>query len=70
MTWPFGQAPGTWSPYTYDSLNFLADGVEEAGDAAPENRQPATVVIVETDADGQLHVDREWAEAVGAPYRK
>ena len=27
----FGQDPGTWSPYTYDSLNFLADGVEQAG---------------------------------------
>jgi branched-chain amino acid transport system substrate-binding protein len=29
----FGEDPGTWSPYTYDSLNFLADGVEEAGSA-------------------------------------
>ncbi len=27
----FGQAPGTWSPYTYDSLNILADGVKQAG---------------------------------------
>jgi branched-chain amino acid transport system substrate-binding protein len=27
----FGAEPGTWSPYTYDSLNFLADGVEKAG---------------------------------------
>ena len=27
----FGEDPGTWSPYTYDSLNFLADGIEEAG---------------------------------------
>ncbi len=27
----FGEAPGTWSPYTYDSLNVLADGVEQAG---------------------------------------
>ena len=27
----FGQDPGTWSPYTYDSLNFLAHGVEKAG---------------------------------------
>lgn len=91
----FGQAPGTWSPYTYDSLNFLADGVEDAGGAAARkltdalggvtdwkgwtgsvtidpdngNRQPATVVIVETDANGQLHVAEDWAEAVGAPYR-
>ncbi|MFM8561774.1 MAG: branched-chain amino acid ABC transporter substrate-binding protein [Solirubrobacterales bacterium] len=27
----FGGAPGTWSPYTYDSLNFLAEGVKQAG---------------------------------------
>jgi branched-chain amino acid transport system substrate-binding protein len=27
----FGTEPGTWSPYTYDSLNFLAYGVEKAG---------------------------------------
>jgi ABC-type branched-subunit amino acid transport system substrate-binding protein len=27
----FGEPPGTWSPYTYDSVNFLADGIEEAG---------------------------------------
>ena len=27
----FGEDPGTWSPYTYDSLNFLAYGVEKAG---------------------------------------
>jgi branched-chain amino acid transport system substrate-binding protein len=27
----FGAEPGTWSPYTYDSLNFLAYGVEKAG---------------------------------------
>ena len=27
----FGSAPGTWSPYTYDSLNFLAEGVRQAG---------------------------------------
>lgn len=90
----FGAAPGTWSPYTYDSLNFLADGVEKAGgtDAAKlekaldgvkgwpgwtgsvtidphnGNRRPATVVIVDTDANGNLHVDGNWAKAVGAPY--
>ena len=90
----FGQAPGTWSPYTYDSLNFLADGVKKAGGTAAKkltaaldgvkgwkgwtgsvridpgngNRQPATVVIVDTDAKGQLHVDEDWAKAVGAPY--
>jgi len=27
----FGAAPGVWSPYTYDSVNFLAAGVEAAG---------------------------------------
>jgi branched-chain amino acid transport system substrate-binding protein len=90
----FDEDPGTWSPYTYDSLNFLADGVEKAGgtdakkltsalngvsdwkgwtgsvtiDPHNGNRQPATVVIVDTDAKGQLHVDEDWAKAVGAPY--
>ena len=90
----FGEEPGTWSPYTYDSLNFLAEGVEQAGgtdsdeltnvlnevkdwqgwtgsvtiDPDNGNRQPATVVIVDTDADGQLVVDKDWAQAVGAPY--
>jgi branched-chain amino acid transport system substrate-binding protein len=90
----FGDEPGTWSPYTYDSLNFLADGVEEAGgtdsgkltealdgvkgwkgwtgsvaiDPSNGNRQPATVVIVDTDKSGRLHVDEDWAKAVGAPY--
>jgi branched-chain amino acid transport system substrate-binding protein len=90
----FDENPGTWSPYTYDSLNFLADGVKKAGGTAAKkltnaldsvsgwkgwtgsvaidpkngNRQPATVVIVDTDAQGQLHVDKAWAKAVGAPY--
>ena len=90
----FGEEPGTWSPYTYDSLNFLADGVKKAGGTSAKklisalngvsgwkgwtgsvtidphtgNRQPATVVIVDTDAKGQLHVDEDWAKAVGAPY--
>jgi branched-chain amino acid transport system substrate-binding protein len=27
----FGEAPGTWSPYTYDSLKVLAQAVEQAG---------------------------------------
>jgi branched-chain amino acid transport system substrate-binding protein len=90
----FGEEPGTWSPYTYDSVNFLADGIAKAGgtesaaledaldgvegwsgwtgsvsiDPKNGNRQPATVVIVETDAKGNLHVDSDWAAAVGAPY--
>jgi branched-chain amino acid transport system substrate-binding protein len=90
----FGEDPGTWSPYAYDSVNFLADGIERAGgtgsaklekeldavsgwkgwtgsvtiDPKNGNRRPATVVIVETDANGQLRVDKTWAKAVGAPY--
>ena len=32
------------------------------------NRDPATVVIADTDRQGQLHVDRAWARATGAPY--
>jgi branched-chain amino acid transport system substrate-binding protein len=27
----FDEAPGTWSPYTYDSVNVLAQAVEQAG---------------------------------------
>jgi branched-chain amino acid transport system substrate-binding protein len=27
----FGRAPGTWAPYAYDSVKFLADGVRETG---------------------------------------
>jgi len=27
----FDQEPGTWSPYTYDSVKFLADGAKAAG---------------------------------------
>jgi branched-chain amino acid transport system substrate-binding protein len=90
----FGEAPGTWSPYTYDSVDFLAEGIGKAGgseagklekaldavkgwkgwtgsvtiDPKNGNRDPATVVIVETDEKGQLHVDKAWAKAVGAPY--
>jgi branched-chain amino acid transport system substrate-binding protein len=90
----FDQDPGTWSPYTYDSVNFLAGGIRRANgtgakklnatldsvsgwkgwtgsvsiDSKNGNRQPATVVIVETDAEGELHVSEEWAKAVGAPY--
>ncbi|HET7052311.1 MAG TPA: branched-chain amino acid ABC transporter substrate-binding protein [Solirubrobacterales bacterium] len=90
----FDSEPGTWSPYTYDSVDLLADGVEKAGgtkasklskalsgienwkgwtgsvtiDPHNGNRQPATVVIVDTDKSGRLHVDEDWAKAVGAPY--
>ncbi len=91
----FGNPPGTWTPYTYDSLKLLAYAAEKAGgtgakqltdaldgisgwkgwtgsvtiDPKTGNRQPATVVIVDTDASGNLHVDGSWAKAVGAPYR-
>jgi branched-chain amino acid transport system substrate-binding protein len=90
----FDEAPGTWSPYTYDSVDFLAEGIEKSGgteagvleksldsvsgwkgwtgsvtiDPTNGNRRPATVVIVDTDAKGNLHVDQAWAKAVGAPY--
>jgi ABC-type branched-subunit amino acid transport system substrate-binding protein len=90
----FHQEPGTWSPYAYDSMNFLAEEIEVAGSSEagkleetldkvkgwtgwtgsvtidPENgnRDPATVVIADTDAKGNLHVDKSWAKAVGAPY--
>lgn len=90
----FGEQPGTWSPYTYDSVDFLAEGIEKAGtteadklksvldevkdwhgwtgsvtiDPSNGNRQPATVVVTETDPKGELHVDGSWAKAVGAPY--
>jgi branched-chain amino acid transport system substrate-binding protein len=90
----FDQEPGTWSPYTYDSMNLLAEEIEIAGSADagdleealdevkgwvgwtgsvtidPDNgnRDPATVVIADTDKSGKLHVDKSWAKAVGAPY--
>ena len=34
-------------------------------EASTGNRQPATVVVTTTDANGQLHVDRAWAKAAG-----
>jgi ABC-type branched-subunit amino acid transport system substrate-binding protein len=41
----FGRAPGTWSPYTYDSLNFFAYGVRRTGgfDAAALTKELGTV---------------------------
>ncbi len=32
------------------------------------NREPATVVVLSTDSSGALHVDEDWASAVGTPY--
>lgn len=32
----FDAPPGTWSPYTYDSLNFLAYGIRKAGGTDPD----------------------------------
>ena len=92
----FDSEPGTWSPYTYDSVNFLAEGVTAAGsfdaaavkaeldkvdgwkgwtgsvtiDPKTGNRDPATVVVVETDSEGAFTVDQDWSKAVGAPYSK
>jgi branched-chain amino acid transport system substrate-binding protein len=31
----FKRPPGSWSPYTYDSVNFLASGVQQAGGFDP-----------------------------------
>jgi branched-chain amino acid transport system substrate-binding protein len=41
----FGRAPGTWSPYAYDSLNFFAYGVRRTGgfDAAALTKELGTV---------------------------
>jgi len=90
----FGTEPGTWSPYTYDSLMFLADGVHQARtfrkkplkkvldkvanwqgvtgsvtiDPETGNRIPATLVMLSVNAEGQLIINKDWAEAVGAPY--
>jgi branched-chain amino acid transport system substrate-binding protein len=87
----FGTAPGTWSPYTYDSVNALADAAVAAGgldaialktqldavdgtegwtgsitlQAGTGNREPATVVLLETLPNGTFRVDASWAEAVG-----
>jgi branched-chain amino acid transport system substrate-binding protein len=86
----FDEEPGTWSPYTYDSLMVLAQAVDEAGFAnnalnaeldtvtgyegwtgsitlepGSGNREPATVVLLETNADGIFRVDQSWTDAVG-----
>ena len=41
----FGKAPGTWSPYAYDSLNYFAYGVRRTGgfDAAALTKELGTV---------------------------
>ena len=41
----FGRAPGTWSPYAYDSINFFAYGVRRTGgfDAAALTKELGTV---------------------------
>ena len=87
----FGSAPGTWSPYAFDSVNLLADAAEEAGgfDAAAltdalnqvngwegwtgsvaiepgtGNREPATVVVIQTSGNGRFRLLTDWARAVG-----
>jgi ABC-type branched-subunit amino acid transport system substrate-binding protein len=90
----FGTAPGTWSPYTYDSVKLLAYAATQSGgfdaaaltnvlntvtdwsgwtgsvkiDAANGNRDPATVVVLDTKKDGTFKVDPNWSTAVGAGY--
>ncbi len=90
----FKAAPGTWSPYTYDSVNFLAYGVRRSGgfdatalrsaldkvngwsgwtgyvvvEPSTGNRDPATVVVASTGADGRLHVDADWSKALDPEY--
>jgi branched-chain amino acid transport system substrate-binding protein len=90
----FNSDPGTWSPYTYDSVKFLADAAKDAGgfsadklneklssvkdwtgwtgsvsiNAENGTREPATLVVAETDGEGGFTVDLDWAKAVGAPY--
>jgi branched-chain amino acid transport system substrate-binding protein len=90
----FGTAPGTWSPYTYDSVNLLAYAASQAGgfdaaalkgvlntqtdwsgwtgpvaiDASNGNRDPATVVVLDTKKDGTFQIDPEWSSAVGAQF--
>ena len=90
----YGSAPGTWSPYTYDSVNLLADAATQAGgfdpaalttalntltnwsgwtgpvtiDASNGNRDPATVVVLDTKKNGTFRVDPSWSKAVGEQY--
>jgi branched-chain amino acid transport system substrate-binding protein len=87
----FGARPGVWSPYTFDSVNVLADAATATGgfDATAlkgyldtvsgtegwtgsitlqpgtGNREPGTVVLLETRPNGTFRVDPSWAEAVG-----
>jgi branched-chain amino acid transport system substrate-binding protein len=87
----FDEEPGTWSPYTYDSVMLLAAVSEEVegfgsdaltaalndvdgyegwtGSITLEegtgNREPGTVVLLETTADGVFRIDPSWADAVG-----
>jgi hypothetical protein len=35
---------------------------------ATGNRVPATLVILDVNAQGELVIDQDWAEAVGAPF--
>jgi branched-chain amino acid transport system substrate-binding protein len=90
----FGTAPGTWSPYTYDSVKLLAYAASQSGgfdaaaltnvlnalpawsgwtgevkiDGSNGNRDPATVVVLDTKKDGTFKVDPNWSAAVGAGY--
>jgi branched-chain amino acid transport system substrate-binding protein len=87
----FKSAPGTWSPYTFDSVNVLADSAQKAGgfdasaltaaldavagwegwtgsvtlQAGTGNREPATVVLLNTSPAGRFRIDGAWATSVG-----
>lgn len=41
----FGEAPGTWTPYTYDSLKVLAQAVEQAGSFDAEELSAALAEV-------------------------
>lgn len=90
----FGEEPGTWSPYTFDSVNLFADAVKTAGtykskrvkrvldsisfwlgitgsvtfNPATGNRIPATLVMLQVNAQSHLIINQDWADAVGAPF--
>jgi branched-chain amino acid transport system substrate-binding protein len=88
----FHSAPGTWSPYAFDSVKVLAAAAEKAGGfdsatltealnqvskspgwtgsitlvAGSGNREPATVVLLDTTPKGTFRVDPGWLKAVAA----
>jgi branched-chain amino acid transport system substrate-binding protein len=87
----FDEEPGTWSPYTFDSVMLLAQTAQSVDgfdadeltaaldqvqgyvgwtgsitlESGTGNREPATVVLLETTSDGVFRIDPSWADAVG-----